>query len=162
MANLKKPALDPNTVPPRTGSIYPAPFLSAVAGRTKLPLTAALGLSQFGVNVVTLAPGGGSALRHYHSHEDEFIYVLQGEVVLESEGQQQSLTAGMCAGFPAGVADGHRLVNRSQQEAKDIEVGTRDSRDEAFYPDDDLYVAPGRYDKTPVFTHKDGTPYETK
>jgi uncharacterized cupin superfamily protein len=161
MEKLNKPALDPTSVAPRTGSIYPPAFVDAVKGRSKRALTAALGLTQFGVNIVDLAPGASSALRHYHSHEDEFIYVLQGEVVLVSEGQEQHLGTGMCAGFPGGVADGHCITNRSEETARYLEVGTRDARDEAFYPDDDLHVIPGRYEK-PVFTHKDGTPYETK
>lgn len=161
MDEVKKPALDPNSLAPRTGSIYPAEFVDAVKGRSKRALTAALGLTQFGVNVVELAPGASSALRHYHSHEDEFIYVLAGEVTLISEGQAQRLTAGLCAGFPAGVADGHCITNRSTEVARYLEVGTRDARDEAFYPDVDLHVKPGRYEK-PVFAHKDGTPYESK
>ncbi|MDZ4697106.1 MAG: cupin domain-containing protein [Deltaproteobacteria bacterium] len=161
MEKLNKPAFDPNDVAPRTGSIYPQALANAVNGRSKRALTAALGLSQFGVNIVDLAPGASSALRHYHSHEDEFIYLLQGEVVRLSEGQEQPLGAGMCAGFPAGVADGHRITNRSLETARYLEVGTRDPRDAACYPDDDLHVEPERYEK-PVFTRKDGTPYESK
>ncbi len=161
MEKLNKPAFDPTSIAPRTGSIYPPAFVDAVKGRSKRALTTALGLTGFGVNIVDLAPGASSALRHYHSHEDEFIYVLQGEVVLISEGQEQKLATGMCAGFPAGVADGHRITNRSSEIAQYLEVGTRDARDEGFYPDDDLYLKPGRYEK-PVFTHKDGTPYESK
>ena len=155
---VKLPALDPNTIDVRIGSGYPAEFAASTADRAKRPLTAALGLTQFGVNVTELPPGAATALKHWHSHEDEFVYVLDGEAVLVSGDDEQVLSAGMCAGFPAGVEVGHLIVNRSSAPVTILEVGTRDNRDEGNYPDDDLHCQPGRYQKA-QFTRKDGTPY---
>ncbi len=147
--------IDPAQVPAKTGSTYPAEFRPIVAGRSRKRLGDVAGLSQFGVNQVTLAPGAASALRHWHTHEDEFIYVLSGEVILRSEAGEQRLGPGMAAGFPAGDADGHQLINRSEQPAMYLEVGTRNpSEDSAFYPEDDLLVQPGR-----LLCHRDGSPY---
>ena len=157
MAKLR--ALDPNDVEVRIGSGYPEPFQATTANRRKRALTDALGLTQFGVNVTELPPGTASALRHWHSHEDEFVYVLQGEVVLRSDAGEQVLKAGMCAGFPAGVEDGHCIVNKSSEAATILEVGTRDDRDAGHYPDDDLHIGPGRYAGNARFARKDGTPY---
>ncbi len=154
----KSPALDPMTIDVRVGSVYPAPFNASTQGRSKRALTTALGLSQFGVNITDLAPGAASALRHWHSHEDEFVYVLDGEVMLVTDDGEQVLSQGMCAGFPAGVPDGHCLENRSNAPATILEVGSRSELDEGHYPDVDLHCAPGRYTK-PKFTHKDGTSY---
>jgi uncharacterized cupin superfamily protein len=151
------PALDPASVQPRTGSGYPAPFRAAVAGREKRALGDALGLSHFGVNLVRLPPGTASALRHWHTAEDELVYILEGEVELVTDAGSQRLTAGMAAGFPAGRADGHHLVNRSAQDALYLEVGDRIPGDEADYPDDDLRLL--HRDGKDVFTHKDGTPW---
>lgn len=152
----KPPALDPATVAPRTATAYPPPFDKATAGRAKRALTRALGLTRFGVNVTELAPGAASALRHWHSHEDEFVYILSGEATLVTDDGEQVLGAGMCAGFPAGAADGHCLVNRGTEPVIVLEVGSRDMADEAHYPDVDLHCGPGRYE-TPVFTRKDGS-----
>ena len=155
---LKLPALDPQSIDAKKGSGYPAQFAASTAERSKRALTAALGLTQFGVNITELPPGAATALRHWHSHEDEFVYVLDGEVVLVSDEGRQTLTAGMCAGFPAGVENGHLIENKSEQSATILEVGTRDDRNEGNYPDDDLHCHPGRY-QSPRFTRKDGTPY---
>jgi uncharacterized cupin superfamily protein len=119
---MEKPAgsqswLDPMSLPPRLGSIYPAPFGDKLAGREKRAVGDALQLTQFGVNLVTLAPGAWSSQRHWHANEDEFIYVLQGEVTLVTDAGQKTLTAGMAAGFPAGKADGHHLINQSAKPA---------------------------------------------
>ena len=157
MAKLR--VLDPQAIEPRTGSGYPDPFGETTANRRKRALTGELGLTQFGVNVTELPPGPASALRHWHSHEDEFVYVLSGEVVMRSDAGEQVLKAGMCAGFPAGVEDGHCIVNVSGETAMILEVGSRDDRDTGNYPDDDLYIGPGRYKGEAVFTRKDGTPY---
>ncbi len=147
--------IDPSQAPSQTGSTYPAPFQAVVAGRSRKRLGNVAGLTQFGVNQVTLLPGAASALRHWHSHEDEFIYVLSGELILNTNAGEQRLKAGMAAGFPAGEADGHQLINRSHQPAIYLEVGTRNpSQDQAIYPDDDLLVEPGR-----IFCHRDGSPY---
>lgn len=157
MATLRLPALDPATVSGVTGSSYPEPFRSRISARVKQRLGDALGLSHFGVNRTTLPPGAVSALRHWHSHEDEFIYVLEGELVLVSDAGEQRLTAGMCAGFPAGRADGHCLVNRGSRNAVYLEVGDRRPEDTVTYPDEDMV---GR--ATPQgrrFFHRDGRPY---
>src|SRR5262249_53249364 len=132
---MEKPAgiqswLDPMSLPPRLGSIYPAPFGDKLAGREKRALGDALQLTQFGVNLVTLAPGAWSSQRHWHANEDEFIYV--------PDAGQKTLTAGMAAGFPAGKADGHHLINQSAKPALYLEVGTRAASEEAHYSDIDL------------------------
>lgn len=155
---LALPALDPVTVPGRTTSIYPTQALrDRVVGRCKQPLGDALGLQTFGVNRVTLAPGGVSALRHWHTRQDEFIQVIEGVVTLITEQGEQRLAAGMCAGFPSGKADGHQLVNRGDRDAVYLEVGDRLPGDSAHYPGEDLRAAAvrGAY----VFTRNDGTPY---
>ena len=153
---LKLPALDPNTVAERRGSGYPEPFKSRMGDRTKKRLGDACGLTKFGVNLVTLPPGGQSALRHWHTLEDEFVYVLEGEVVLASNQGEQTLTAGMCAGYPAGRQDGHHFINRSTRPAKYLEVGNRIEGDNAFYPDDDLMILERGKG---VYAHKDGRKY---
>ncbi|HEY5597605.1 MAG TPA: cupin domain-containing protein [Kiloniellales bacterium] len=155
--SARKPALDPSTLEPRTGSSYPEPFRAAVASREKRALGDALGLTNFGVNLVRLPPGCASSQRHWHSQEDEFVYVLDGEVTLVSDTGPQVLSAGMAAGFPAGREDGHQLVNRSDRDALYLEVGDRKSDDEVIYPDVDLHLrtVDGKYQ----FQHKDGTPY---
>ena len=153
----KPPALDPGEVKAIEGSSYPVRFRQPVAGRAKRRLGDALGLTHFGVNLTTIRPGAKSALRHWHSHEDEFIYLLEGELVLVTDDGEQVLTAGTCAGFPAGKPDGHCLVNRGDRDAVYLEVGGRDGRDDVAYPDDDLIAR-----ATPEgrqFTKKDGTPY---
>ncbi len=152
------PVLDPATLEPRLGSSYPEPFRAAVAGREKRKLGDVLGLSNFGVNLVRLLPGSASSQRHWHSHEDEFVYVLDGEITLLTDAGAQVLSAGMVAGFPAGRADGHQLVNRSDRDALYLEVGDRSpATDEVTYPDIDmrLRTVNGEYQ----FQHKDGTAY---
>jgi uncharacterized cupin superfamily protein len=148
------PALDPAAVPARTSSIYPNEAQrQRMHGRSKQ----ALGLQNFGVNLVRLEPGAISAFRHWHSRQDEFIYVLEGELTLVTEAGEQCLTAGTCAGFPAGRPDGHQLVNRSSRAAIYLEVGDRLPGDRAHYPEEDLeaHATRGGYE----FRHKDGTPY---
>jgi uncharacterized cupin superfamily protein len=156
-ASLKPPALDPKSVPVRSGSGYPEPFRAAVASREKRALGDALGLSHFGVNLVRLPPGAASAQRHWHSAEDEFVYVIEGEVELVSDAGSQVLTAGMAAGFPAGRADGHQLVNRSTRDVVYLEVGDRQAGDEIEYPDIDLRLL--HHNGRDFFAHKDGTPW---
>ena len=153
----RPPALDPDTVPAVTGSGYPEPFKSRVSTRRKQRLGDALGLKSFGVNLTTIPPGAMSALRHWHSHEDEFIYMVSGELVLVTNDGEQRLTPGMCAGFPAGKPDGHYLLNRTDHDAVYLEVGDRRPEDCVTYPDDDIFgqaTPKGRR-----FTRKDGTPY---
>lgn len=154
MPRLSLPALDPATAPERRGSGYPEPFRSRMGNRVKRRLGDACGLTRFGVNLVALPPGGQSALRHYHTREDEFVYVLEGEVVLVTNQGEQTLRAGDCAGYPAGKADAHHFVNRSNAPARYLEVGNRDPEDTAFYPDDDL-----AFGDDGSYVHKDGARY---
>ena len=154
---LSLPALDPADVKAVEGSGYPDPFKPPVAGRAKRRLGDALGLKRFGVNVTTIKPGARSALRHWHTREDEFIYVLSGELVLVTDGGEQVLAAGMCAGFPANKADGHHLINRTGHDAVYLEVGDRDPQDAVTYPDDDLSALATPQGRR--FTRKDGTAY---
>ncbi|MBX7078535.1 MAG: cupin domain-containing protein [Nannocystaceae bacterium] len=155
---LKLPALDPATLSARTGSGYPEPYRSRVLPREKRALGDALGLTKIGVNLTTLPPGKESAMRHWHTREDELVYVLEGEVVLVTDAGEQRLTAGMCAGFAAGSRDGHQLVNRSDRPARYLEISNRDLEDGAEYPDVDLAYRKGP-DGRALFTHKDGSPF---
>ena len=144
--------------PPRAKpSIYPEPFASRMAGREKRPLGDLFGLSNFGVNLVRLMPGAGSALRHAHSRQDEFVYILQGHAVLITDAGETQLSAGMCAGFKSDTGNAHQLLNRSSEEVIYLEVGDRSAGDTVMYPDDDLQGAlvEGKWQ----FAHKDGTPY---
>ena len=156
-SDKKSPWLDPASVKPRLGSIYPSPFGEKLAGREKRALGDPLGLSQFGINLVTLAPGSWSSQRHWHTNEDEFIYVLEGEVTLVTDGGETLLGPGMAAGFPAGKPDGHHLINRSGRPARYLEVGTRADTEVAQYSDIDMVARKegGRF----VFMHKNGEPY---
>jgi len=151
------PAIDPATVAATVGSSYPEPFRSRVSSRRKQKLGDALGLKNFGVNLTTLEPGALSALRHWHTKQDEFIYVVSGELVLVTDAGEQVLTPGIAAGFPAGKADGHHLVNRGSVNAVYLEVGDRTAGDEVDYPDDDILVRIGPAGRR--YVHKDGTPY---
>src|SRR5688500_19750286 len=159
--SLKRPALDPKSLVPRTGSGYPEPYRSRVLPREKRQLGDALGLTRIGINHTTLPPGKESSMRHWHTHEEEFIFVLSGELWLRTDAGEQLLTAGMCAGFPiagdAGAGDGHQLVNRGSQPAVYLEVSSRDPRDAAYYSEVDLRWnapdAPGR------FTRRDGSEF---
>ncbi len=144
-------------VPARTGSGYPEPFRGQCAAREKRALGDASGLANFGVNLVRLPPGTPSAMRHWHSREDEFIYVLEGELVLESDAGDQVLHPGMCAGFPAGETNGHRLVNRSAKDAVYLEIGDRSFGDVVEYPDIDMRGHARRAGF--AFSRKDGTHY---
>ena len=158
MNSLKPPALDPVTVTEVRGSGYPEPYRSRMGDRVKRRLGDACGLTKFGVNLVTLGPGGQSALRHWHTLEDEFVYIVSGEVVLISEVGEQILRSGMCAGYPAGTRDAHHFVNRSTEPAQYLEVGSRIEGDVAFYPDDDLMWVEA--ENGTLAAHKDGTRYE--
>ena len=140
MADLNSPALDPKTLPVKKGSDYPEPFKAAVAGRERRALGDALGLKNFGVNFTRLPPGCASAQRHWHSRQDEFVCVIDGELVLVTDAGEQVLHAGMVAGFPANSGDGHHLVNKSDRDAIYLEVGDRTSGDECDYSDIDMLV----------------------
>jgi len=125
--------------------------------RSRHELSGVFGLRNFGINLTTLAPGGSSALFHRHSRQDEFIYMLEGDLVLVTDNGEQRLQPGMCFGFAAG-ATGHHLINRSDKEATYLEVGDRSDGDEVSYPSDDLQAVLGP-DRKWIFAHKDGTPY---
>jgi uncharacterized cupin superfamily protein len=137
--------------------VYPEPFASRMGGRTKRKLGDAFGLTQYGVNLTTVDPGAQSALRHWHTHEDELIYVIAGEVVLISNDGEQVLRAGDVVGFPAGTEDAHHVINRSTAPASYLEIGSRVDADLAYYPDDDLAWKVVGDDW--VAQHKDGRPY---
>jgi uncharacterized cupin superfamily protein len=140
-----------------TKAYYPAPFDAQVAGRETQRLGDAAGLTQFGVNLVRLKPGAASTIRHWHENEDEFVFVLEGEVTLIEDAGETSLEAGEAAGFKAGVPNGHCLVNKSSADAVMLVIGTRARTERAHYPDDDLaYEFDGRKF---AFTHKSGQPY---
>jgi uncharacterized cupin superfamily protein len=156
--SLKLPALDPADLTPRSSSAYPEPYRSRVLPREKRALGDALALTRIGVNLTTLLPGKESSMRHFHSREDELVYVLEGEVVLRTDDGEQLLTPGMCAGFPAGVRNGHQLVNRSGRPARYLEISNRDPEDTADYPEEDLSYRKAA-DGSAIFARKDGTPF---
>jgi uncharacterized cupin superfamily protein len=145
-------------LPRATSSSYPEPFASRVAGRRKQALGDVFGLANFGVNRTTLQPGAMSALRHWHSRQDEFVYILSGHPTLITEAGETTLHPGMCMGFKAGVPDGHHLVNRSTQDVVYLEIGDRLPGDAASYPDDDLQAFTGADGKW-QFRHKNGSAY---
>jgi uncharacterized cupin superfamily protein len=151
--------IDVQAVPVVTGSRYPAPFDAPCATRTRQRLGDAASLSDFGVNLLRLPAGAWSSQRHWHSAEDEFIYVLAGEVVLVTDAGEENLCAGDCAGFKAGVQDGHHLLNQSAHEAVVLEIGARKlEEDEGEYSDIDLRFLKGRAG----FAKKDGTPFSAR
>jgi uncharacterized cupin superfamily protein len=152
------PRIDIETAPERNGTAYPPPYDQPCLARRRRRLGNAAGLTQFGVNLLTLAPGVWSAQRHWHSGEDEFVWVVSGEVVLIDEDGETVLRAGDCAGFRKGDPNGHHIVNRSDQVATLLEVGTRNPDEDAVdYPDIDLMI-PGNGDTS--YHHKDGRPYD--
>jgi uncharacterized cupin superfamily protein len=159
MATSKYPvALVADEAPPKLkASNYPEPFASRMAGRRKQPLGDLFGLTNFGVNLTRLAPRAVSALRHAHSKQDEFVYILQGHPTLQTDEGRTRLSPGMCAGFKAGTGNGHRLVNETDEDVTYLEVGDRTPGDEGSYPDDDLraLMVDGRW----KYVHKDGSPY---
>ncbi len=136
---------------------YPEPFRQIVLGRSRKRLGNAVGLDQFGVNLSTLKPGAASSQRHWHAAEDELIYVLQGELVLCEDGGEIVLRPGDAAGFKAGVANGHCLINRSSADAVYLEIGSRSAREHVEYPDIDMML--DRDEKGARYLHKSGAPY---
>jgi uncharacterized cupin superfamily protein len=138
---------------------YPAPFDEPCNARVRQVLGDAAGLTQFGVNLTRLSPGAWSSQRHWHTVEDEFVYVLEGTLTLVTDSGEEILRAGDCAGFKAGTPDGHHLQNRSDRDALFLEIGTRrEQEDETYYPDIDLHAPTGAVG----YTHKDGTKYPAK
>jgi uncharacterized cupin superfamily protein len=144
--------------PVKTGSIYPKPYDSEMAGRWSIRLGQAGGLTQFGVNVVVLEAGAKSSLRHWHLNEDEFVIVTQGTCTLVDDDGRHEMSVGACAAFPAGVANGHHFLNETDEEARFLVVGTKAAHEVATYSDVDLKLE--MKDGSATFTHKDGTPYE--
>ena len=147
------PAMEPMTIEPASGTIYPSDFAKLVAGRVKRRIGNSLGLKNFGINLVILHTGSASSQRHWHSNQDEFVYILEGEATLITDAGEQTLEPGMVAGFPAGKSDGHHLINKSDTKVTYLEVGDRTQNDNVDYPDIDMLRRDGR------FVHKDGTPY---
>lgn len=157
MTKPKPVAIVAASLPIRRGSRYPVPFGAACAEREKRALGEAFGLADYGVNLVTLPPGAWSSQRHWHSAEDELIYILDGEPTLVTDAGRTPLSAGMCAGFPAGAENGHHLVNETDTPVAYLEVGSRREDDNVDYPDIDMRIA--SRGRGSAFTHKDGTPY---
>jgi len=150
--------LDPGKMPVKTGSIYPEPYASQMAGRSSLRLGDAGGLTQFGANLVILQPGAKSSLRHWHQNEDEFVMVTTGICTLIDNDGETPMHPGDCAAFPAGRANGHHFVNQTNDEARFLVVGSRQKTEYATYPDNDLKIA--IKDGTATFTTHDGSPYQ--
>lgn len=147
--------LDLSSIPVLSGTGYPAPFHEAVDGRTRQALGDSGGLTQFGVNLVELQPGAASSQRHWHSHEDEFVTIISGELVLVTDEGETVMRAGDHAAFPAGRPNGHQLVNRSWGAGVFLVIGSRDKADVVTYADIDM-----RYEQASnAYLHKDGTPY---
>jgi uncharacterized cupin superfamily protein len=150
--------IDVKSVAERRGSAYPAPFHEIAKGRIRQRLGDAGGLTQFGVNLLQLPPGAGSSQRHWHSDEDEFVYVVSGEVTLIDDDGEHVLRAGDCAAFPKGEPNGHQLVNKSDVLAVCLEIGARSAGDVCTYSDIDMKVDK----RIGGFTRKDGTPYPAR
>jgi uncharacterized cupin superfamily protein len=151
------PKIDIAKVVVRTKGVYPQPYTKVTDGREKAALGNVAGLTQFGVNLTRLKPGAASALRHWHEQEDEFVYILEGELTLIEDGGETLLKLGDCAGFKAGVPNGHHLVNKSGRDALYLEIGTRAAAERGHYPDCDLVFE--RDAKSMRFLHRSGEPY---
>jgi uncharacterized cupin superfamily protein len=158
MSKKLKGPVEPLEVEPRIGTGYPEPYRANVVDRSKRALGDAFGLTRYGVNLVELTPGTWSSQRHWHTHEDEFVYIISGELTLITNAGEQVMTPGMVAAFPAGEADGHHIVNKSDKTAIYLEVGDRNLKDEVTYPDIDLLFKLNEVGKH-VFTHRDGELY---
>jgi uncharacterized cupin superfamily protein len=155
---MSKPVwLDPKSVTPRTATVYPPEFADVVKGREKRSLGDFFGLTQYGVNLTTLAPGAWSSHRHWHEKEDEFIFIVEGEITLIDDSGEYLLMPGMCAGFKAGVSNRHHLANKTKAPVTYLEIGTRAPQEQAHYSDVDmLYVRNGN---TITVTRKSGEPF---
>lgn len=149
--------IDLQRAPRLAGSRYPAPYDEPCKARTAIQLGAAAGLTQFGVNLIELPPGAWSSQRHWHSHEEEFVYVLAGEVTLRTDAGDEVLVAGDSVGFRAGTRDGHCFENRSAAGVTLLVVGSRHEDDHGEYSDIDMKFGPNRY-SGPTYRRKDGTP----
>jgi len=153
------PKIDFKTAQSGSGSSYPAPYDEPCRGRSWHRLGIAAGLKHLGVNLVRLTPGAWSSQRHWHTHEDEFVYVLSGELVLVTDQGEEVLVTGDSAGFPAGVSNGHCLQNRSNEDATFLVAGNRSNEDGGEYSDIDMAFKAGRYTGGGGYFHKDGSPY---
>jgi uncharacterized cupin superfamily protein len=151
--------IDIESIEPRVGSGYPAPYDDPVARRERRALGDAAGLTHFGVNLLRLPPGCWSSQRHWHEHEDELVFVVLGEVVLVTDGGEETLRAGDAAAFRAGVVDAHHLQNRSESEALVLEIGSRAAREAIHYAEADLMLVRTEEGGGTGFTHRDGSPY---
>jgi uncharacterized cupin superfamily protein len=158
-SKLKLPAFDPSVVSETNFTSYPEPHRATNQTRYNRRLGDHAGLRNFGVNLTRIIPGGQSSYRHAHSRQDEFIFVLEGEVVLQTNDGEQTLKPGMCAGFAAGSGDAHRFVNRSATDAKLLVIGDRSSGDEITYPDVDMHAAAPGPDGAYRFSTKSGKPF---
>lgn len=152
-----KPGIDPTNVEYANEGSYPAGLDKPCAGRKSRRIGEHFGLTNFGANLAELQPGAWSSQRHWHSHEDELVYVISGELRLVSDAGEQVLATGMVAGFAAAVEDGHHLVNRSDEVAVYLEIGDRRPMDNCHYPDIDLFLAATANGHE--FRRKDGEPY---
>jgi uncharacterized cupin superfamily protein len=151
------PKIDVDKLPIDTRTGYPEPFRQAVVGRERKRLGVAAGLDQFGVNLSRLKPGAASSQRHWHQFEDEFIYVIEGELVLVENDGESLLHPGDAAGWKAGVANGHCLINRTDRDAVYLEIGTRAPREVAEYSEIDMRAERNGADQR--YVHKSGAPY---
>ena len=151
--------INPDEIPENTSTNYPEAFKQLVSGRIKKRVGDAAGLSNFGVNLVKLEPGSWSSIRHWHSHQDEFIYIIEGEITLVTNAGEKILKSGDMAGFPAGEANGHHLINNSAQVVTYLEIGDRTAGDTVTYPDHDLIAK--HHQSGWVFTKKNGDLYDS-
>ena len=156
---MTMPKIDISTAPQGSGTRYPAPFDAPCKGRSWRRLGDAAGLTQFGVNLVRLPPGVWSSQRHWHTQEDEFVYLVEGELILVTDEGEQTMRPGDCAGFKAADPNGHCFQNRTSEDVTILVVGSRIDTDEGRYPDIDMVALPGRYQGRGGFRHKDGTPF---
>jgi len=148
--------LDIDAMPPETGCNYPPPFDAPCLGSSWRRLGRAAGLTAFGVNLSRIPPGVWSSQRHWHSHEDEFVMVVEGQLTLVTNAGEETLNCGDCAAFKAGDPDGHHLINRSGRDALVLEIGNSDpARDRCDYPDIDMVAEPG----VEAYSHRNGAPY---
>jgi uncharacterized cupin superfamily protein len=156
--SIEQLIVDPKSITPDSGSAYPPPFDKIVQGRHRHRLSPAIGLNRFGANLVRLEPGSASSARHWHTAQDEFVYVVTGTATLVTDEGETELGQGMAAGFPAGNPNGHQVVNRSDTDVWYLEVGDRPQSEDVTYPDDDMAnaVSGGR----PHFTRKDGSEFD--
>ena len=152
------PAFDPASLPESNATSYPAPYHTDNLKRFNRRLGDHAGIKNYGVVLTRIAPGGQSAHRHAHATQDEFVYVLEGTPVLETDAGSQHLSPGMCAGFPAGTGDAHRFRNPTDKDVLLLVVGDRSANDDVRYPDVDMHLA-CQPDGSRRFLHKDGTPY---